>query len=71
MANVKVYNPKPRLINVAQPGGRFIRIAPMETAEVDEKSVASLLKSGDLVKGDGGKEAEEAREGKESGKSKG
>lgn len=43
-------NTKPALINVFD-GERFIRIGPGQTEEVeDEKLVARLVKSGDLVK---------------------
>ncbi len=47
---MKVKNPNPCLVNVAGANGKFIRIGPLQEADVDAKAVARLLKTGALVK---------------------
>lgn len=46
---MKVTNPNPCLVNVAGPNGKFVRIGPNQTVDIDEKAVAVLLKNGTLV----------------------
>lgn len=46
---MKVTNPNPCLVNVADANGKFVRIGPNQTVGVDEKAVAALLKNGTLV----------------------
>ncbi len=68
---IKVYNPHPCLVNVATGDGGFVRIPPLGTAEVEEKSVAAFLKSGKLQRAGGDHssvEAEDTRESKRSPK---
>lgn len=50
---MKVKNPNPCLVNVAGANGKFIRIGPLQVADVDAKAVARLLKTGALVKASG------------------
>jgi len=45
---MKVTNPNPCLVNV-HVDGDYVRIGPSQSAEVPEKAVAGLIKSGALV----------------------
>jgi hypothetical protein len=47
---MKVKNPNPCLVNVAGTNGKFIRIGPLQVADVDAKAVERLLKTGALIK---------------------
>lgn len=53
---MKVTNPNPCLVNVLVDGD-YVRIGPNQTADVPEKAVAALLKTGALVAEKTGKPA--------------
>lgn len=46
---IKVYNPHPRLVNVALGNGKFVRVMPLGTATVEQKLVERLLKAKELT----------------------
>lgn len=51
MAKVTVFNPHPRLVNVALGDGKFTRILPNSEAEVERDLVKRLIDVGELTEG--------------------
>lgn len=51
MAKVTVFNPHPRLVNVALGDGKFTRILPNSGAEVERDLVKRLIDVGELTEG--------------------
>lgn len=62
MAKVKVFNPHPRLVNVALGDGKFTRILPNSEAEVERDLVKRLIDVGELTEGAAPEASEEDTE---------
>lgn len=59
---MKVFNPKPRLVNVYTGSGKFIRILPNQEADIGDVDVSKLLKSGRLEEVGGKRRASDENE---------
>lgn len=64
MAKVTVFNPHPRLVNVALGDGKFTRILPNSEAEVERDLVKRLINVGELTEGSAPEAPEEDTEAK-------